>query len=196
MATSAEPAPAFNCQNCQVLSILDNGSGFLVRRSFCREFGPSDPPNPLANRVGVGGAVGFETIHKLCPFVDSGRLNPLPEGVQTEPCCRGYQSLIVSRPGNREAAMPSSYVIGEHFEQFIKGQIQQGRYASASEVIRDGLRALEDREKLRALKLDALRADIQQGINSGPGSPVQEVTAELQARYQQWAEQGAPADAL
>ena len=52
--------------------------------------------------------------------------------------------------------MPSSYVIGEHFEQFIKGQLQQGRYASASEVIRDGLRALEDREALRAAKLEAL----------------------------------------
>ena len=83
--------------------------------------------------------------------------------------------------------MPSSYVIGEHFEKFIKDQLQQGRYASASEVIRDGL---------RALKLQALRADIQQGINSGPGRPVQDVTAELQARYQDWAEHGTPADAL
>jgi len=92
--------------------------------------------------------------------------------------------------------MPSSYVIGEHFEQFIKSQIQQGRYASASEVIRDGLRALEVREKLSALKLEALRSDIQQGINSGPGRPVQEVAAEMQARYQQWEEQGAAADAL
>jgi len=92
--------------------------------------------------------------------------------------------------------MPSSYVIGEHFEKFIKDQLQQGRYASASEVIRDGLRALEDREKLRALKLQALRADIQQGINSGPGRPVQDVTAELQARYQDWAGHGTPADAL
>jgi len=81
--------------------------------------------------------------------------------------------------------MPSSYVIGEHFEQSIKGQIQQGRYASAREVIRDGLRALEDREKLRALKLETLRTDIQQGINNGPGRPVQVVTAELQVRYQQ-----------
>ena len=102
----------------------------------------------------------------------------------------------MSRLCHREVALPSSYVIGEHFEKFIKGQLQQGRYASASEVIRDGLRALEDREKLRALKLEALRADIQQGINSGPGRPVQDVTAELQARYQYWAEQGAPADAL
>jgi antitoxin ParD1/3/4 len=69
--------------------------------------------------------------------------------------------------------MPSSYLIGEHFEQFIKSQIQQGRYASASEVFRDELGALEDREKYLAAKLDALRSDIQQGINSGPGRPVQ-----------------------
>jgi hypothetical protein len=46
------------------------------------------------------------------------------------------------------------------------------------------------------VKREALRADIQQGINSGPGRPVPEMTADLQARYQQWAEQGAPADAL
>lgn len=98
--------------------------------------------------------------------------------------------------GNRKDAMPSSYVIGEHFEQFIKDQLQQGRYASASEVIRNGLRALEDREKLRALKLEALRADIQQGINSGPSRPLQHVSTELQARYQNWVEQGPPADAL
>lgn len=46
------------------------------------------------------------------------------------------------------------------------------------------------------VKLDTLRADIQKGINSGPGRPVQQVSAELHARYQNWAEQGAPADAL
>jgi antitoxin ParD1/3/4 len=92
--------------------------------------------------------------------------------------------------------MPSSYVIGEHFELFIKVQIQQGRYASASEVIRDGLRALEDREKLRTAKLEALRAEIQQGINSGPGMSLEQVSAELEARYINWAQHGAPADAL
>ena len=82
------------------------------------------------------------------------------------------------------------------FRAVHKSQIQQGRYISASEVIRDGLRALVDREKLRALKLEALRSDIQQGINSGPGRPVQEVAAALQASYQQWEEQGAAADVI
>lgn len=92
--------------------------------------------------------------------------------------------------------MPSSYVIGEHFEDFIKGQIRAGRYASASEVIRDGLRVLEEREKLRALKLESLRAEIQRGITSGAGKPIEEVADRLKARYQQWATEGESADAL
>ncbi len=78
--------------------------------------------------------------------------------------------------------MPSSYVVGEHFEAFIKKQIQQGRYASASEVIRDGLRALEDREQFRVVKLEALRTEIQKGANSGAGLPADTVFAELRTR--------------
>ena len=78
--------------------------------------------------------------------------------------------------------MPSSYVIGDHFETFIKDQIQQGRYASASEVVRDGLRALEDRERLRAAKLGALRSDIRRGADSGAGIPADTVFAEVRKR--------------
>jgi antitoxin ParD1/3/4 len=78
--------------------------------------------------------------------------------------------------------MPSSYVIGDHFEAFIKEQIKQGRYASASEVVRDGLRALEDRERLRAAKLEALRSEIERGANSGAGIAAGEVFAEVRKR--------------
>lgn len=81
--------------------------------------------------------------------------------------------------------MPSSYVIGDHFEAFVKDQIRRGRYASASEVIRDGLRALEDQEKFRTLRLEALRAEIQKGANSGPGIPAEEVFAEVRQRIAQ-----------
>jgi antitoxin ParD1/3/4 len=81
--------------------------------------------------------------------------------------------------------MPSSYVIGEHFEAFIKTQIQQGRYATASEVIRDALRSLEDREKFRAMKLQALRVEIQNGANSGASIPAEAVFAELRSRIAQ-----------
>jgi antitoxin ParD1/3/4 len=92
--------------------------------------------------------------------------------------------------------MPSSYVIGDHFEGFIKQQIQQGRYASASEVIRDGLRALEDQQKFRDMKLEWLRSEIQKGMDSGAGRSIEEVADELKTRYQQWSEKDAPVDAL
>jgi antitoxin ParD1/3/4 len=92
--------------------------------------------------------------------------------------------------------MPSSYVIGDHFEGFIRQQIQQGRYASASEVIRDGLRALEDRQKFRDMKLEWLRSEIQKGMDSGAGRSIEEVADELKTRYQQWSEKDAPVDAL
>ena len=78
--------------------------------------------------------------------------------------------------------MPSSYVIGDHFESFIREQIQQGRYASASEVVRDGLRALEDREKLKAAKLNTLRNEIQRGTDSGTGIPAKAVFAAVRKR--------------
>lgn len=78
--------------------------------------------------------------------------------------------------------MPSSYVIGDHFEAFIREQIDLGRYASASEVVRDGLRVLEDRERLRAAKLEALRSDIQRGADSGPGIAAGAVFAEVRKR--------------
>ncbi len=88
--------------------------------------------------------------------------------------------------------MPSSYVIGAHFEEFIKIQIQQGRYASASEVIRDGLRSLEDREKLRAMKLEVLRAEIEHGANSGASVPAKAVFTTLRTRIAKVAARAKP----
>jgi len=75
--------------------------------------------------------------------------------------------------------VPSSYVIGEHFEDFVKDQVRQGRYANASEVVRDGLRALEDIEALRVAKLQALRAEVQRGADSGASIPAATVFADL-----------------
>jgi antitoxin ParD1/3/4 len=64
--------------------------------------------------------------------------------------------------------MPSSYSIGKHFEDLIDGLVETGRYASASEVMREGLRLVEEREERRQAKLEALRAEIQKGFDSGP----------------------------
>lgn len=78
--------------------------------------------------------------------------------------------------------MPSSYTLGDHFEGFIRSLVQSGRYASASEVMRDSLRLLEEREKLRAAKLAALRSDIQEGLESGEGEPLDMAEIKQSAR--------------
>jgi antitoxin ParD1/3/4 len=49
--------------------------------------------------------------------------------------------------------------LGEHWEVFIKNEIASGRYGSASEVVRDALRAMEEHKS----KLDALRMHLAQG---------------------------------
>ncbi|WEZ82883.1 type II toxin-antitoxin system ParD family antitoxin [Rhizobium sp. 32-5/1] len=63
--------------------------------------------------------------------------------------------------------MASSYTLGAHYEGFVRELLASGRYSSASEIMRDGLRALEEREQVRALKLKELKAAIDDGFASG-----------------------------
>ena len=79
--------------------------------------------------------------------------------------------------------MPSSYALGDHFEQFIKRQVEGGRYASASEVVRDALRLLEEEGQRRAATLEALRAEVRKGLASGRGRPAAEVFDRLERKY-------------
>ena len=60
-------------------------------------------------------------------------------------------------------AKNTSISLGNHFDEFIARQITTGRYGSASEVIRAGLRKLEDEEK----NLETLRTLIEEGKASG-----------------------------
>jgi antitoxin ParD1/3/4 len=68
--------------------------------------------------------------------------------------------------------MPSSYTVGDHYEGLIRALVESGRYASASEVVRAGLRLVEEREQMRAAKLEALREAIREGLDSGPPEPL------------------------
>jgi antitoxin ParD1/3/4 len=63
--------------------------------------------------------------------------------------------------------MPRSFALGDRFEAFIDSQIEGGRYNNASEVVRDALRLLEDREKLRELRFSDLRRLSEEGRASG-----------------------------
>jgi len=68
--------------------------------------------------------------------------------------------------------------IGERWEKFIELAVRQGRYGSASELVREGLRLVEEREA----KLNALREEINAAIDSGPRLTPDEVNAHLDAR--------------
>ncbi len=57
----------------------------------------------------------------------------------------------------------TSVALGTYFEDFIKAKISQGRYNNASEVIRAGLRLLEENEE----QIVALKAAINEGVESG-----------------------------
>lgn len=53
-------------------------------------------------------------------------------------------------------------------EQLVREKVSSGRYTSASEVVREALRLMEEQDRLRAVKLDQLRRDIREGLESGP----------------------------
>ena len=57
----------------------------------------------------------------------------------------------------------TSVALSDHFREFAERKIREGRYASTSEVVRAGLRLLEEEEE----KLEALRRTIDEGENSG-----------------------------
>ena len=62
----------------------------------------------------------------------------------------------------------TSVALGDHFVDFIDGQVQSGRYNSASDVVRAGLRLLEEHEA----KVRTLREALLEGERSGPPQPL------------------------
>jgi antitoxin ParD1/3/4 len=65
--------------------------------------------------------------------------------------------------------------VGKHWEEFIDGLVKSGRYGSASEVVREGLRRVESQEA----KLKSLREDIQAAIDENVWYTWDEVEAHV-----------------
>lgn len=72
--------------------------------------------------------------------------------------------------------------IGERWQGFVDGIVKAGRYGSASEVVREGLRLVEEREA----KLNALRETINASIERGGEYSDEDVGAAIKARLDGW----------
>ena len=71
--------------------------------------------------------------------------------------------------------------IGTRWENFVEHAVSSGRYGSASEVVREGLRLVEEREA----KLLALRSTLQQSLAAGGTVSDDDLDAALQAQTEQ-----------
>lgn len=76
--------------------------------------------------------------------------------------------------------------IGERWEGFVESVVKSGRYGSASEVVREGLRLVEEREA----KLQALRQTLSDSIAEGGSLTEGEMTAALDAEAARLAQEG------
>ena len=68
----------------------------------------------------------------------------------------------------------TSIALGDHWQRFIAKQVESGRFGSASEVVREGLRLAEDRQR----RIDRLNALIDEGLASGPAEAIAEIDDE------------------
>ena len=76
--------------------------------------------------------------------------------------------------------------IGERWEAFVDRIVGAGRYGSASEVVREGLRLVEEREA----KLEALRVMLDGSIAAGAEASDTEIDNALEAKATQLAKEG------
>jgi antitoxin ParD1/3/4 len=61
--------------------------------------------------------------------------------------------------------------LSPQLEAMVKAKVASGLYTSASEVVREALRLMEQQDQLRTVKLQQLRSDIQEGLASGSPAP-------------------------
>jgi len=80
----------------------------------------------------------------------------------------------------RGTSMPknTSFILGDHFDAFVSSQVAAGRYSNATDVIRSGLRLLEEREQ----EVGALRRALIEAEESSVAGPIDMSKIKRQAR--------------
>ncbi|MCJ8274072.1 MAG: type II toxin-antitoxin system ParD family antitoxin, partial [Psychrosphaera sp.] len=61
----------------------------------------------------------------------------------------------------------ANVTLGDRYESYVKELVESGRYNSVSEVVRSGLRLLEEEVKGTQFRLERLQLEIQKGLDSG-----------------------------
>jgi len=67
-------------------------------------------------------------------------------------------------------------------EELVRSKVASGLYTSASEVVREALRLMDEQDQLRVAKLEQLRSDVRQGLDSGPSETWDAEAVKLKAR--------------
>ena len=74
-------------------------------------------------------------------------------------------------------------------EALVKTKVESGLYGSASEVMRDALRLLEERDRRQFLRVEELRVEIKKGLDSGESTPLDVCTIKTRGRQRLAAQQ-------
>ena len=79
--------------------------------------------------------------------------------------------------------MPSNLALDQHSESFIRRQLDGGHFSSAAEVVRAGLRLLEEQERRHQEELKVLRDELAAGRESGEPEDAEEVFSRLERQF-------------
>ncbi len=67
-------------------------------------------------------------------------------------------------------------------EELVRAKVSSGMYSSASEVVRESLRLMDEQDRLRQVKFDELRREVRRGLDSGTSEPWDAAAVKAKAR--------------
>ena len=67
-------------------------------------------------------------------------------------------------------------------EELVRAKVDSGMYTSASEVVREALRLMDEQDQLRRARMDELRHEVRKGMESGASEPWDPATVKAKAR--------------